>query len=146
MMKFYCDKCEKEISIDEIYIVDVSKFGREEIESEIQLCKECVEKIKKVDTSLYPVKQVNRRDLSDETSDLLAYESEFIELLGKVKFDNVSIEEKEQFMLIGINIYQNILNIFDKVGLSKNIPDMIKKHKENMKSKNWDFKDFYDKW
>lgn len=153
MIKYYCDKCGKEIDTDEIYLVRVEGLNRENVFkhnlSEVQLCKECAENIKKVSVEFYPVAQINHYDKETEQSILSKNYENFLFTMKNIDCINLKstnsrfIPENEKNLIkAGLNIIQSVCNLFDKYGVTKEIPKALQEHKERMKKENWTFKEW----
>ena len=154
MIKYYCDKCGKEIDTEEIYLVEINKLNRKNIYennfNEVQLCKECAENIKRVNVEFYPVAQINRYDKETEQSILSKNYESFLSSMRSIECRNSNLNSKfikeilteRDLIRSGLNIIQSVCNLFDKYEVTKEIPKALQEHKERMKKENWTFKEW----
>lgn len=149
MIKYYCDKCGKEITYREVNIARVNKVDSKNWFEEVQLCKECAENIKKLSVEFYPVAQINHYDKETEQSILSKNYESFLFTMKNIDCINLKstnskfIPENEKNLIkAGLNIIQSVCNLFDKYGVTKEIPKSLQEHKERMKSENWTFKEW----
>lgn len=145
MIRYFCDKCGKEMKPEEIFLVRIDEFSANVCINrfnEIQVCEECKEQIMGPSVEIHPVKQVNRLDKQEEITNFMTQSHYLLEDCDNIDNDFETENYKEKLLEDGLNIVQNIFNIFDKYELTKQVPEAVTKHKERMKKENWTFKEW----
>lgn len=135
MIKYYCDKCQKEIEKKDKYNITIQTYKGELINEDIELCGDCANTI---DKFTFPILDTRNYEFQEELDKLKEETEELLVAIDKYK-------GKEEIILIdevieeSYDVIQVVVNILYRLGLLEFMSEGLEKHIEKLKKRGWKF-------